>query len=402
MLDTALSTEHSNCSENQSLISELNHAIATGGNKQRNKFLERITDLFAAGSRGYSFDQIALFDDVLQTLASEIEVKARARLAHRLAHINESPPKLIRALAFDDEITVAEPVLIHSQQLTDEDLVKNASIKSQEHLLAIAQRLTLSESVTDVLVKRGDRRVLHKAVTNKGARFSLAGYGKLTIHARHDRKLTLALGQRGDLPRQYFLKLLETASTSVRATLVAANPQAADVIRETIDGVATAMQQEVRKASKHYTAAKRDAKRRTNVRPFTEANIHASARSQDFERTVIALAKLGCIPIDLVERALVDKGEDLILVVAKAAGCSWTTAQELLAMYVAERNLQPGNLAQALERYKKLSQDTARNIIDFYVRRSRPGTEQNNVTHQKNRHLQSKKNRRSQPRPRAL
>ncbi len=114
---------------------------------------------------------------------------------------------------------MAEPVLIHSQQLSDADLVENASTKSQKHLFAIAQRLKLSEKVTDVLVERGDRRVLHKVVSNRGARFSLAGYGKLTHRARRDRTLTLALGRRSDLPRQYFLKLLETASASVRAKL---------------------------------------------------------------------------------------------------------------------------------------------------------------------------------------
>ena len=70
--------------------------------------------MFAAGSRGYSSDQIALFDDVLQELAVDIEVKARARLARRLAHIERAPPKLIRSLAFDDEIAVAEPLLLHS------------------------------------------------------------------------------------------------------------------------------------------------------------------------------------------------------------------------------------------------------------------------------------------------
>ena len=125
MLNTALSMENPNYAENQSLIDELNSAVATGGEKQRLRILERVTDLFAAGSRGYSFDQIALFDDVLQALAAEIEVKARTRLAHRLAHISGGPPNLIRALAFDDEIAVAEPVLIHSQQLSDADLAEN-------------------------------------------------------------------------------------------------------------------------------------------------------------------------------------------------------------------------------------------------------------------------------------
>jgi hypothetical protein len=66
------------CAENRSLIDELNNAVATGGETERQRILERIADLFAAGSRGYSSAQIGLFDDVLQELTADIEVKARA------------------------------------------------------------------------------------------------------------------------------------------------------------------------------------------------------------------------------------------------------------------------------------------------------------------------------------
>ena len=59
----------------------------------------------------------------------------------------------------------------------------------------------------------------------------------------------------------------------------------------------------------------------------------------------------------------------MILVLAKAAGCSWTTVKELLLMYVAERNLQPDDLARTFERYAKLPQATARNIVNFYGQR---------------------------------
>jgi hypothetical protein len=203
--------------DNHSLIDELNAALASGGDEERRRILERIADLFAAGSRGYTGRQIALFDDVLQKLCADIEVKARARLARRLAPIGNAPPFLMRSLAFDDAIAVAQPILIHSPQLSDADLIENATRKSQEHLLAIAQRLKLSERVTDVLVERGDSRVIQKVAANTGARFSLAGYEKLTRRARRSRRLTLALARRSDLPRQYFLKLLETASASVRA-----------------------------------------------------------------------------------------------------------------------------------------------------------------------------------------
>ena len=369
MADTATNAPDPSRYKNQSLIDELNAALATGGGDERKRILERVADLFAAGSRGYSSQQIALFDDVLQKLCSDIEVKARARLARRLAHIDNAPPQLIRSLAFDDAIAVAQPVLIHAQQLSDADLVENATTKSQDHLFAIAQRLRLSERVTDVLVERGNRKVIHKVAANTGARFSLAGYDKLSHRARRDRKLTLALARRRDLPRQYFLKLLETASASVRAKLEAANPEAGAAIRDTVDEVATGLQQEVRKTSQRFANALRDANRSFNAQPFTEANVHAPAHAQEFTRTVIALAKLGRFPVDLVERALIDVGKDMILILGKAAGCSWITVKELLLMYVAERNPQPDELTRTFDRYTKLTQEAARQIVDFYGQR---------------------------------
>ena len=369
MSATATSQQTDALAESRSLLDDLISPVTTASPKHRLRIIDRITDLFAAGSRNYSSEQLALFDDVLGRLSKDIEVKARAKLADRLAGIHSAPPKLIRSFAFDDAIEVAAPVLVRSHQLSDDDLVENATTKSQDHLFAIAQRLKLSEPVTDVLVERGDTRVLHRVVRNKGARFSLAGYGQLTNRARYDRKLTLALGERSDIPRQYFLKLLEAASATVRTKLEKANPQMVAEIRDTIDDVATTMQREVRDGSRAHSAAVREAKRRFNVRPITEASVHGPAHAQDFEKTVVALARLGVFSVDLVERALLDEGEDMVLLLAKAAGCSWTTARELLLMYVANRNLKADDLTMAFERYKKLSQQTARNIVAFYERR---------------------------------
>jgi uncharacterized protein (DUF2336 family) len=350
-----------------SLIDELNEAVANGDAKRRLRIMLRIADLFAAGARSYSSQQIAVFDDVLQQLAADIEVGARAELAHRLAHVNGAPPRALRALAFDDAIEVAGPVLAHSDQLTDDDLVENASNKSQAHLLAIAQRLKLSEAVTDVLVERGDRRVVNKVARNRGARFSLAGYEKLTVQARRDKRLTLALGRRGDLPRQCFIKLLEAASASVRARLEAEHPQAGDAVRDAVDDVATVMQRGARAGSEAHAAAARDAKSRFRVAGASEASVHAPARAQEFEKTVVALARLGRFPVDLVERALLDEGDDMVLLFAKAAGCTWTTTRELLTMYAANRKLTPDDMTRNFERFDKLSRKTAQSIIAFHA-----------------------------------
>ncbi len=353
---------------NASIIDELIGAVDNGGAKQRQKILTRITDLFAAGSRNYSHAQVALFDDVLQQLSRDIEVRARARMAQRLAGIENAPPALVRNLAFDDEIAVAAPVLANAMQLSDADLVENARTKSQKHLLAIAQRLKLSEVVTDVLVERGDNEVVRKVARNRGARFSLAGYEKLTTRARYDRRLSLALAERTDIPRQHFLKLLECASASVRAKLEAANPDMAAAIRKSVDDVATAMQHGARAASELHSAAERKA-RRFKAHPVTEGNVHAPARAQEFEKVAIALARLGRFPVDLVERALLDEGAEMVLILARAAGCSWATAKELLQMQAAGRRLTERDLAQAHNRYTGFSVDVARSIFDFYRQR---------------------------------
>src|SRR5215467_5905055 len=142
------------------LIDELEETLASGSGRDCERMMARVADLFMAGSRRYSDEQIALFDDVLLRLSAEIEAHARATLAQQLAYVDNAPPKLIRSFAFDDAIDVARPVLARSARLSDADLAENAASKSQEHLYAIGQRPRLSEAITDVLIERGNDRVV--------------------------------------------------------------------------------------------------------------------------------------------------------------------------------------------------------------------------------------------------
>ena len=204
---------------------------------------------------------------------------------------------------------------------------------------------------------------------NSGARISLSAYERLRGRARLDLKLTLTLAQRSDIPRQYFIKLLDAASATVRAKLEAANPQAAAAIRDSVDEVARAMQKGARQASQEYNAAARDVRRRFETNSAGESNVHAPARAQQFNKVVVSLAKLGRFPVEMVERALLDEGNEMLIVLAKAADCSWTTTRELLLMQTAGNYLSPDDLRGELERYRTLSRETARSIINFRERR---------------------------------
>lgn len=349
-----------------SLIPELEDALASRNATKRLKALTLITDLFVAGSSRYTGDQVALFDDVFVSLASGIEAKARVKLSRRLATIANAPKKAIRSLAFDDAIAVAAPVLMQSTQLDESDLVANASTKSQDHLHAISQRAELSEAVTDVLVERGDRRVVHTVAKNTGARFSDTGFETLVTRSHGDDMLARYVGSRKDMPRHHFLKLLESASASVRAKLEAANPHLASTIREVVADVATNISHDVRNTSRGHARAKARVKRLCATSQFGEADIHAFARSHDFERTVVALSAYGRFPIDLVERALLDESADLLLILAKAAGCCWSTTKSILRMSVANRGMSAMDLDRAFAHFERLKKKTAQRALEFY------------------------------------
>lgn len=349
-----------------SLIQELEQAIAAGSPAMRLNTLTRITDLFLAGSGGHSDEQLALFDDILMVLVDTIEVNAKVQLSRRLAPRADAPRKVVRTLAFDDSIAVAAPILMRSERLTDSDLVENAGTKSQEHLEAITQRSTLSEPVTDALIERGNSRVIQLVARNAGARFSEGGFGKLVGKAASDEGLARYVGSRRDIPRHHFVKLLETASSEVRARLISANPHLVDVIESTVAEVSSSIGNDVRSTSRDHARAMARIKRLHRTGQFSEADLHAYANANDFERAAVALAALGEFQIDLVERALLDKSTDQILILTRAAGCCRTTVRAVLTMRSADRRLSPMDLAEALAQFDRLQLSTARSALEFY------------------------------------
>jgi len=361
--------------DHASLIQELEAAIAAGTPQKRLNALTRITDLFIAGSGHHSQELIELFDDVLSTLVATIEVNARAQLSRRLARCTDSPPRVVRSLAFDDSVAVAKPVLVNSPQLTDQDLVENVHTKSQSHMEAITRRQNLSEPVTNALIENGNGRVVRLVVKNPGARISDGGFVKLVHQASNDEGLTRYVGARRDIPREHFLKLLETASEKVRTKLIASNPALAEAVRETVSGIAADISVDVRNSSRDHAKARARIKRLRRTGQFSEADLHAFANAQDFERVAIAFAALGDFPIELVERALVDKSPDLILILGKAAQCCRATVRSLLLMRSAGRCMSAMDLDELLSQFERLKLKTARSALEFY--RLRLGVDDN-------------------------
>jgi uncharacterized protein (DUF2336 family) len=348
------------------LIDELEAALTSGTNSRRIEMLTRITDLFVGNAARYSEEQIGVFDDVMVRLVSTIEVKVRARLALRLAPIGNAPSNVIHILAFDEDIDVARPVLTQSERLDDPALVANASTKSQQHLFAISQRSTLSEAVTDVLVERGDRSVVRSVASNGGARFSDAGFRILVNRSTGDDDLATIVGKRNDIPRPHFLVLLEKASSAVRTRLAAENPRASVVIEGAVAEIVGGIREDARNSSPDFAAALAAVERQNRIRRIGEAEIYQYARDRKFEETAIALSLLCDTPIDVVERALLDPGAEIVLILAKVAGLSATTTKAVLLLRAADRGMSAKDLEQALASFNRLQPETARRVLGFF------------------------------------
>jgi uncharacterized protein (DUF2336 family) len=348
------------------LIDELEAALTSGTNSRRVEMLTRITDLFVGGAGRYSEEQIGIFDDVMVRVVSTIETKARARLAYRLAPIVTAPSSVIHMLAFDDDINVAQQVLKRSERLEDPALVANATTKSQQHLFAISQRQSLSEAVTDVLVERGDREVVHSVVKNAGARFSDAGFRILVKRSAGDDDLATIVGARSDIPRPHFLVLLEKASNAVRTRLAAEHPQASAAIEGVVAEVVGGIRKDARNSSPDFAAAQAAVERQNRLRRIGEAEIYQYARDRKFEETAIALSLLCDTPIDVVERALLDPGAEIVLILAKVAGLSATTTKAILLLRAADRGMSAKDLDQALTSFNRLQPDTAARVLGFF------------------------------------
>src|SRR5262245_23470493 len=218
-----------------SLIPELDDVLEHGTPERRAQALRRVTSLFLDGAPHFNEDHIRVFDDVFGRLIEEIESKARAELAERIAPVTNAPVEVMRRLAKDDDIAVAGPVLQQSQRLPEGDLVEIARTMSQAHLLAMSGRDDIAEAVTDVLVRRGDREVVRSVAENRDARLSKRAFTTLVDKAEKDGVLAEKVGLRPDIPQDLFGELLVKATAVVQQRLFAsASPETRAEIRSVL------------------------------------------------------------------------------------------------------------------------------------------------------------------------
>jgi uncharacterized protein (DUF2336 family) len=352
------------------LIREVENSIAAASASRRSEMLHKVIDLFCAASDEFIYEDLSIFDDVLIRLAADIELAARALLAKRLAPIRQAPARVVRILAFDDAIEVAGPVLMQSARLDDKTLVEIAKTKGQSHLLAISQRGALSDAVTDVLIERGDRDVVLSTADNYGASISDLGFSTLVRRSQGDDMLTEIVGARPEIPSLLLTALIAQASQTVLAKLEASHPRANAEVHRAVAEAADRVKAQVRSTMVDYTAALASVKTLQQSGRLDEHAIAAFAKAGDYAATIAGLAAMCDLPLLFVEQAMGRDRSEALMVLAKSAGLSRATAEDILLMRAEKGIIARTQIVQRLARFEGLRPATAQEIVKIFRARA--------------------------------
>jgi len=351
-----------------SLIPELEDVLQHGSAERRIVTLQRITALFLDGASRFNEDHVGVFDNVFGCLIAEIEAKARAELANRLAPVGNAPVQVMRKLATDDDISVAGPVLAQSRRLGEADLLDIAKTKSQAHLLAISNRTGIAEPVTDVLVKRGDRAVVRSVAQNRDAKLSDGSFCALVERAGEDIDLAEKVGLRPDIPPTLFRDLLCKATEVVRQRLLAsAKPETQSEILRVLAKVSTEVA--TKAGPRDFSAARRAVESLRQDGKLNEEQLVEFTKAGKYEETVAALAQLSSVPIEVVDRLMSGDRPDPVLILCKAGGWGWQTARAIILSRPAAKTASSQALDNAFANFERLSPATAQRVMRFWQAR---------------------------------
>lgn len=299
----------------QTLLLDVERAVAIGTPDQRAVMLRRITTLFVDHALRLGETAVEPFDAILLHLAQNVEVAARAALAEDISEIANAPRRVVRDLAYDPVIAVAGPVLTRSNRLAEEDLIRIVGRAGPLHLDAVARRRTLSERITEVLVTRAGAGALRRIAGNESAHLSEIGFAAMLASAREDAVLRAVLDLRRAVPESH---------------RIGSPPSKAEAVSD------------------------------VDLDEKTVVALIAQGRVDD---ALLAIARIAHVAAPIAQQAY-QRGDTDLMFLVRSIDFGWGTLKHLIQSRPGRRLL-PEEMRGAFETFQSLSVATARRSVRF-------------------------------------
>ncbi|MBL4601556.1 MAG: DUF2336 domain-containing protein [Emcibacteraceae bacterium] len=300
--------------EIQNLI-KLAHDNSTDG---RADLFNGITDLIETQHQQISSTEIDLMMDILGTIISDIEISLRKKLSLKLADNDDVPVELIILLA-NDEIEVANPVLIQNTLLTDKELVSIIQRKSRQHQLSIAARKMLSSEVSRELISTDDDGVIVTLLTNQSAKIDNASIEKIVEKSKTREVLQPPLIRREDLPKHVAARMYSWISMSLKQELLEIHSFSAEDLEETIASSIDEMKSEDDKNINIVDSEKTLIKKLKKANKLHISFLMKSLRQGNIRLFELAFAEILNIPDNIMCNVLYERGPAALAIACCAA-----------------------------------------------------------------------------------
>lgn len=350
-----------------SILSDLNDSLVASQAERRVAAVRQLADQFLDQAPHLTEAAVDLYDVALQWLVRDLELRARIELSEQLADIANAPRGTVHLLGQDEEIRVAAPVLERSPRFDERTLTSVALDRGEGHLMAIARRAGLGPAVTDILVRRGSHRVLHRIAANETARFSPSSAEELVERTTDDRVLARILCQRFSLMPAQGDEIVGAAKSLVRELLISAHRPdiESSVINAALDRSIAAMN-----AAGGLDEDEGDQADATAAQPRPdpagrdEGAYLTLLASQQVPAALVLLAQLSGLSVDAIGRIYRGHRTEMLLTVLKAADMTWEAARATLALKMSD-DIEGTSLENLRRRYVRLSTAEAKYALRF-------------------------------------
>lgn len=186
------------------------------GRMPRAQLYEEFADFSINHEDQLTDEQRSLVRQILTILTQQVELQVRRALALSLADRVDAPHDLIILLA-NDQVPVAEPVILRSPVLKDSDLVLIVRNATPAHACAIARRRGLSARVSESIVEQAHDGCIIQLLSNQSAQIPAEALRTLVTRAQVNLALHDPLAHRKDLPEDVVVRLYDMVATTLKS-----------------------------------------------------------------------------------------------------------------------------------------------------------------------------------------
>lgn len=171
-------------------------------------------------AEGYNSDEFTALqhdraEKIFRKLINDTEAEVRKTISNQLVSNSDVPVDIVLSLAKDIE-EVACPMLEFSEVISDQDLLEIINESSSEaRTVAIANRSTVSEDVSDALIDTNNESTVSSLFDNTGAKIRDESYDKALEEFSDSERVIDSLATRNSITEKVVNKMVAAISKSM-------------------------------------------------------------------------------------------------------------------------------------------------------------------------------------------